>query len=138
MGRLLADRTVRWFIAGQLCAVLGDTMLWLVAGMVLCGASMPWIAVGLTTVGLRHTAPELVGRVYSGFNLMMVLPQMPAMACGAALIAVLDFRVILVVMSAVVTAAACCLFTRKEQRWTAKAPADERMAGEPRHEPDRV
>ncbi|MGW8554509.1 MFS transporter [Streptomyces tubercidicus] len=88
-------------------------------GMVLCGASMPWIAVGLTTVGLRHTAPELVGRVYSGFNVMMTLPQMVAMACGAGLIAVVDFKVVLVTMASVVLVAAGYLFTRPEQRWTA-------------------
>ncbi|WP_159033155.1 hypothetical protein [Streptomyces fodineus] len=51
---------------------------------------MPWIAVGPTTVVLRHTAPELVGRVYSGFNIMMTLPQILAMACGAGLIAVVN------------------------------------------------
>ncbi|MER6307663.1 MFS transporter [Streptomyces sp. NPDC001657] len=88
-------------------------------GMVLCGASMPWIAVGLTTVGLRCTAPELVGRVYSGFNVMMTLPQMLAMASGAGLIAVVNFKAVLVAMASVVLVAAGYLFTRPEQRWAA-------------------
>jgi hypothetical protein len=96
-------------------------------GMVLCGASMPWIVVGLTTVGLRYTAPELVGRVYSGFNVMMTLPQMLAMACGAGLIAVVDFTVVLVAMASVVLVAAGYLFTRPEQRWTAADEASNEL-----------
>ncbi|WP_030800356.1 MFS transporter [Streptomyces sp. NRRL S-337] len=101
-------------------------------GMVLCGASMPWIAVGLTTVGLRCTAPELVGRVYSGFNVMMTLPQMLAMASGAGLIAVVNFKAVLVAMASVVLVAAGYLFTRPEQRWAAVDEASR----EPVHEVD--
>ncbi|MDH6108901.1 MFS family permease [Kitasatospora sp. MAP12-15] len=86
-------------------------------GMVLCGASMPWIAIGLTTIGFRHTPPELVGRVYAGFTLIMTVPQVLAMAVGAALIAAVDFRVVLVGMAVTVAAAAGYLFTRPEQRW---------------------
>lgn len=86
-------------------------------GMVLCGASMPWIAIGLTTIGFRHTPPELVGRVYAGFTVIMTVPQVLAMAVGAALIAAVDFRVVLVAMAVTVAAAAGYLFTRPEQRW---------------------
>ncbi|MEW2529032.1 MFS transporter [Streptomyces sp. NPDC047071] len=134
-GRLVALGMVA-FSAGALLQTV-PAVAAVGAGMVLCGASMPWIVVGLTTVGLRHTAPELVGRVYSGFSLMMTLPQMLAMACGAALIAVVNFKVMLVMMAAVVLTAAGYLFTRQEQRWTAPAtPTD--TAREPVREADPV
>lgn len=85
-------------------------------GMVLCGASMPWIAIGLTTIGFRHTPPELVGRVYAGFTVVMTVPQLIAMAAGAALIAVVDFRVVLLTMALTVAAAAGYLFTHEAGR----------------------
>ncbi|WP_145910913.1 MFS transporter [Kitasatospora viridis] len=88
--------------------------------MVLCGASMPWIAIGLTTIGFRHTPPDLVGRVYAGFSVIMTVPQVLAMAAGAALIALVDFRVVLVLMAATVAASAGYLFTRPEQRLAAQ------------------
>ncbi|WP_194911653.1 MFS transporter [Catenulispora rubra] len=87
-----------------------------VVGMVLFGVSLPWINIGIITVLQRRTPPELRGRVLAGFDFLFSPLQGVAIALGAALIATVDYRVMLTVMAALVAVASGYLFTRPEQR----------------------
>lgn len=87
-----------------------------VLGMVLFGVSLPWINIGIITVLQRRTPPELRGRVMAGFDFLFSPLQGVAIALGAALIATVDYRVMLTVMAALVAVASGYLFTRPEQR----------------------
>jgi MFS family permease len=95
-------------IASPLPAVL--------AGCALLGASLPWIIVGIMTLFQRRTPPELMGRADAAFTVVYAVPQTIAIALGAGLIAVLNYRILLLVIAGLMTLAAGYLGTRHEQR----------------------
>jgi len=98
-------------IASQLPAVL--------AGSALLGASLSWIIVGVMTLFQRRTPPELMGRTDAALTIAYTVPQTMAIALGAGLIAVLSYRIVLLVIAGLMTLAAGYLVTRPEQRRTA-------------------
>ena len=83
---------------GQLALVL--------AGGALLGACIVWINVGAITLIQRQTPARLLGRVDAAANVLVTVPQAVSIAVGAAAIAVLDYRILLAVMAAVMLAAA--------------------------------
>lgn len=87
-----------------------------VLGIVLFGVSLPWINIGIITVLQRRTPSELLGRVLAGFDFLFSPVQGVAIALGAAMVAAVDYRVMLTVMAALVAVASGYLFTRPEQR----------------------
>ncbi len=87
-----------------------------IIGVVIVGASLPWILVGLFTLTQRRTPMEIQGRVYSAFDTLIGVPQTVSIAAGAGLIALVDFRVLLAVAACMSAAAAVYLLTRAEQR----------------------
>jgi MFS family permease len=95
------------------------------AGMVLAGFAAPWLIVAASTAMQRRTPPSLLGRVSGAFELSLTLPQVTSVGLGAALIAVVSYRVLLVVIAVVVTGAAAFLVTRPGTRNPAvpEAPA---------------
>ncbi len=95
-------------IASQLPAVL--------AGSALLGASLSWIIVGVMTLFQRRTPPELMGRTDAALTIAYTVPQTMAIALGAGLIAVLSYRILLLVIAGLMTLAAGYLLTRQEQR----------------------
>ena len=108
--------------AGMLVFSLGTTLLTsgslavVLVGIVLFGVGIPWIVVALFTLLQRSTPGPLQGRVYSAIELLVNTPQTISIALGAALIAVADYRLLLLVEAAVVAAAGVWLLTRREQR----------------------
>ena len=86
------------------------------AGCAVIGAGLPWIIVGLMTAFQRRTPPELMGRTDSALGVLISAPQTVAIAVGAGLVAVVDFRLLLAAMAVLVIAAAAYLCTRPEQR----------------------
>ncbi len=68
------------------------------AGSFLIGFGLPWILVGFTTLIQRGTPARLRGRAYAAFDVITNAPQMASTAYGAALIIVLDYRLMLLVM----------------------------------------
>jgi hypothetical protein len=84
-------------------------------GAALVGTSMPPIVVGLYTLAQRRTPMELQGRVYSAFDVMIGVPQMVSIAAGAWLVAIIDYRLLLVVAALLSGFAAVYLLTRQEQ-----------------------
>ena len=99
----------------------------------LLGASLSWILVGIMTLFQRRTPPELMGRTDAALGIAYAVPQTIAIALGAGLIAVLNYRILLLVIAGLMTLAAAYLFTRHEQRraTAAKAPDSAPAPGGP-------
>jgi MFS family permease len=112
---------------GIACAAAGflllipPSLLSVLAGSALLGASLSWIIAGIMTLFQRRTPPELMGRTDAAFTFCYAVPQTLAIAAGASLIAVLSYRVMLAGIGAVMTLAALYLATRREQRRATRA-----------------
>ncbi|MGI8532014.1 MAG: MFS transporter [Geodermatophilaceae bacterium] len=71
---------------------------------VLGGVAIPWLIVGFVTARQRLTPPRLQGRVSAVTILSMNGPQTVSIALGAALISVVDYRLLIGVTSVVIAA----------------------------------
>ncbi|MFJ3306918.1 MFS transporter [Streptomyces sp. NPDC086549] len=133
MRRAGEGRTV---VLGLACAAGGSLLsavpsLFAVApGIILIGASLPWIVAGIMTLFQRRTPTGLMGRTDAALNVLLGVPQTTAIAAGAVLIALVDYRVMLVVMAALMATSALYLATRTTRQSTEKAVAA-RLAQEP-------
>lgn len=113
-------------VLGLACGALAVLLLTLpslplvLAGMALAGFVAPWALVAATTALQRRTPGPLLGRVSGAFQLSLTVPQVTSVGLGAALIAAVDYRVLLVVIAVVTAAAAVFL---------ASQPAARRPAG---------
>lgn len=76
------------------------------------GAAIPWLIVGFVTARQRHTPPRLQGRVSAATVLAMNGPQTVSIAIGAALIGVVDYRLLIAVTSLVIAASGIWLLVR--------------------------
>jgi len=90
------------------------------AGVGLFGGSMPWILVSTCTLLQRRTPARLQGRACAALDTLVGAPQTAAIALGALLVAVVDYRALLVLLALVAASAGGWLLTRREQ-WR---PAD--------------
>jgi MFS family permease len=113
LGMLAAAIGFLLLIAPQLSVVL--------AGCALLGASLSWIIVGIMTLMQRSTPPELMGRTDAAFTVGYAVPQTIAIAAGAGLIAVLNYRILLLAIAGLMALGAVYLATRREQRRAAAA-----------------
>ncbi|HXP20535.1 MAG TPA: MFS transporter [Streptosporangiaceae bacterium] len=86
------------------------------AGMVLAGIVIPWVSVAAITAIQRRSPAALLGRVSGAFGLGLTVPQVLSVGLGAALIAVVNYRALLVAIAVVVTVAAVFLVSRAETR----------------------
>ena len=88
------------FAAGTALTIT-STLVVVLTGAGLTGAAIPLAVVAALTL-LQRTAPHrLQGRVYSSFELATTGPQIASIAVGAALISVVDYRVLLAAMTVV-------------------------------------
>ena len=71
------------------------------------------------TLFQRRTPPELMGRAAAALGLVLSTPQTIAIALGAALIAVMDYRILLLVMASLAALTSAYLLTRPEHRCSA-------------------
>lgn len=97
-----------------------------VVGFLFFGAGLPIAVVCITTILQRRTPPEIQGRVFTTFETLTGVPQVLSIAVGAALVSVVDFHVILTVMTAGLALAA--LYAALRLREPAGAPAVEAAA----------
>jgi MFS family permease len=67
--------------------------------MVCMGAGLPISVVCITTLLQRRTPGAIQGRVFTTFEMLTGVPQVASIAVGAALVAVVDFRILLAVMA---------------------------------------
>jgi Na+/melibiose symporter-like transporter len=103
------------FAVGTSALLLGP-LLTTLTGMFVAGFGVPWLVVGLWTTVQQRTPSGLQGRVYSAVDVLCHVPQTISIALGAALVAVIDYRVLILVMVVTVLAAAAYLGSRPEQR----------------------
>ena len=61
--------------------------------------ALPVVVVAITTALQRRTPGPVQGRVFTAFEFLAGGPQLLSIAAGAALVAVVDYRVLLVVMA---------------------------------------
>ncbi|NMO51598.1 MFS transporter [Actinoplanes sp. TBRC 11911] len=66
------------------------------AGKLGVGAALPWIVIAIITLLQRQAAAHLQGRVYAAFEVCATGPQTAGLALGAAVIAFVDYRVVLI------------------------------------------
>ena len=83
--------------------------------VVLFGIGLPLLIASLTTLLQRTTPPGLRGRVSSAFDLLVGTPQTLSIALGAALVAAVDYRLLLVACAVVTGVCAAYVLTRREQ-----------------------
>jgi MFS family permease len=84
-----------------------------IASEVVVGIVIPWMLVAFITLRQRVTPPELQGRVASATNMAFNGPQTVGTALGAALIAIVDYRVLILAMGVVIVACAIPVAARK-------------------------
>jgi MFS family permease len=99
--------------AATLLLVTGSLPLVLVA-MAGVGLCVVWINVGAITLIQRRTPGPLLGRVDATLEFAVVVPQAASIALGAALIAAVNYRILLLAMAAVIGFAAVYLASRRE------------------------
>ena len=107
---------------GLSCAAAGVLLLTVpslfvvLAGMLLAGLVGPWVSVAAITAIQRRTPSGIVGRVTGAFGLSLSVPQVASVGLGAALIAAVSYRVLLIVVAAVAGLAVSYLLSRPETR----------------------
>ncbi len=77
------------------------------------GVAVPWAIVAYTTLRQRLTPATLQGRVASASNMAMNGPQTIGTAMGAALIAIVDYRLLVIAMGVVIAACAVPVAARR-------------------------
>lgn len=122
-GPLLNKYTERQVVVAGLTLALASPLLLTVrnlpavlAGFAVGGIALPWILVAATTALQRRSPGEILGRVSGAFDLVLTVPQVISIGAGAALIAVVGYRDLLLVIAAVMALAAIYLGTRQDER----------------------
>jgi MFS family permease len=93
------------------------------AGFVIAGFGVAWLIVGFMTAIQLRTPHHLQGRVASAADTMISTPQTVSIALGAALVSVVDYRVLVAVMATVICGCAAFLLTRGPEPIAAEEPA---------------
>jgi MFS family permease len=105
-------------LCGALLAV--PSLAVVLVGFIVAGVGIVWAIVAFNTALQTRTPLVIQGRVSAAVDLSLSLAQTTSIATGAALSTLIDYRVLLVGMAAVVAASAFYLVTRRE---VAPAPA---------------
>jgi MFS family permease len=100
------------FAIGDLSFVSSSLPLVLV-GIAVAGAGVAWFIVGFGTAIQTRTPDRLQGRVFSAADMVISTPQTVSIALGAALIAAVDYRLLVLVEFAVTFLCGVYLFTRR-------------------------
>jgi MFS family permease len=93
------------------------------AGSLTLGLGIPVFLVGWGTAMQRYTSARLQGRVNATASMLVTTPQTLSIATGAALISVVDYRILLLAIFLGMSAAGLILLirpagtTRKDARW---------------------
>jgi len=115
MRRAGAARTVGFALGCFAIAALlyqSGSLPLVLAGAVADGVGVVWLSVGLFTAMQKHTPPRLQGRVNAAATTLLITPQTVSIAAGAALISVVSYRLMLIVMMAVIGVCAAWLLAR--------------------------
>ncbi len=82
--------------------LVAPTLVVVLAGMAIAGAGVAILAVAYTTTVQTRTPLDLQGRAFSAADTAVAVPQTLSIASGALLSTVIDYRLLLSVMSAAV------------------------------------
>jgi MFS family permease len=110
------------FALGEISFVSHSLPLVLV-GIAVAGAGIAWLIVGYATAIQVRTPLRLQGRVLSASDTLVSTPQTISIALGAALIGVLDYRLLVVIMAVVTAACGAYLLTRGPEPVATEEPA---------------
>ena len=100
------------FALADLCLIAPSLPVVLVAGPV-AGVGVAWAIVGFSTALQTRTPLVIQGRVSAAADLTLSVAQATSIATGALLSTLVDYRILFVVMAAVVMASAGYLLTRR-------------------------
>ncbi|WP_052441632.1 MFS transporter [Streptacidiphilus anmyonensis] len=101
--------------AGIVCAAAGFLLsaaspaFVTLAGTVLIGAGLPWITAGVSTALQQRTPAALIGRADAALRTMIAVPQTIAIGLGSALVSTVDYRLVLLLVVALLAASAAYL-----------------------------
>ena len=82
-------------------------------GAAILGLGVVWSVVGMVTLRQRLTPSRLQGRTSAATNMALNGPQVAGTATGAALIAVVDYRVLVAAMTVTILTCAIVLLSRR-------------------------
>jgi hypothetical protein len=119
----LAGIGMAGFAVGDL-TFMSSSLPLIAVGIIVAGFGVSWLIVGLMTAVQVRTPLRLQGRVSSAADVLISTPQTISIAIGAALIAVVDYRVLVVVEAVAVALCGVYLLTRPRL-------ADEEVVDEP-------
>ena len=108
----LAGIGMAGFAVGEFSFVSSSLPL-VAAGIIVAGFGVSWFIVGLMTALQVRTPLRLQGRVSSAADVFISTPQTASIAIGAVLIAIVDYRLLVVVESVAVALCAAYLLTRR-------------------------
>ena len=107
----LAGIGMAGFALGDL-TFMSSSLPLIAVGIIVAGFGVSWLIVGLMTALQVRTPLRLQGRVSSAADVLISTPQTISIAVGAALIAVVDYRVLVVVEAVAVALCGVYLLTR--------------------------
>jgi MFS family permease len=112
------------FAVGELSFVSHSLPL-VLAGIACAGAGIAWLIVGYITAIQMRTPLRLQGRVLSASDTLVNTPQTISIALGALLTTLIDYRILVVLMSVVTAMAGAFLLSRRAivPRESAEEPA---------------
>ena len=93
---LMGIGMVPFVVAGAVELPSGLALAFAIVGWALVGLAVPWTVVAFITLRQRLTPPRLQGRVSATTNIALNLPQTLTVLVGAAIIGVLDYRLLIV------------------------------------------
>jgi Major Facilitator Superfamily len=110
------------FAIGDLSFISSSLPL-IAVGTAVAGFGVSWLIVGLMTAMQVRTPLRLQGRVSSAADVLISTPQTISIAVGAALIALVDYRLLVLVEAGAVALCAAYLLTRGPEPIPAEEPA---------------
>jgi Major Facilitator Superfamily len=109
-------------------ALASTNLVLVLGGFFVAGISVAWIIVGFGTAIQMRTPARLQGRVASAAETLVAGPQTLSIALGAMLISVVDYRLLVVVMSTITALCGAYLLTRGPEPVAAEEPEAEAVA----------
>lgn len=132
MGRVGATRTVgialTTLAAGSVPFLSGSVPLVLL-GEVAAGTAIPWAFVALATTRQQLTPNHLQGRTAAATGLALQAPQLVSTGVGAALVALVDYRLLIVLAAVVIGLAGLWLLRAAGARASTPEPAPQVVTG---------
>lgn len=114
-------------LALGIAPLVGTSLPAVLAGLVLLGGGVTWVVVAYVTMRQRTTPPALQGRASAASNMLFNVPQTAATFGAAALLALLDYRLLLLGTVAGVLLAAAVAAPWRRRRDVDPAPREQNL-----------